>query len=593
MNLSGVPKSHSAIILLVTAPSDGKPPNDTAKSESTQLMHPFQKLSQTKGQLARPSVRSLFVTALLVVTLVSTGTVANAIDRVQLRAAVPLPRLETGFQFNFGGASQEPQDEAGKRARIAAIEAMPAPLSAEQLIELGRLQSQVKEYKGSKATYARAVALLRPALVARPEDETLLIQLGTSLQGTAQLDQAEEFLRRAVEVAPQSAPAWNALGEVLLQKGTESVLPNKNGLEFQTGAAPSLEGLTAILDSRPTPEVMARAQALLDEAGTSYERAVQVAPRDPQVYTKRMAFRLGAAFLGGLLQSLRANEATTLKMAMAGAAQSAYPVLISPETTADLQTIARLSPGDVSTNGAAALATLYSFALSNKREIPLKNGLNSLPAPVAAQLGEVKGRLETLTQNPKSAAAALEALGVVGFFVTDPSTVEMLRRSLALDPARAQAGEMLIGVLVKEDRFGELATVLEERLKRQETARDHLMLAKAYDKLNRPQDVEAQVSAALKREPNDLTANLARVSLSLRADDLPQAEKQIGQLNRLLAPPAKPSRTQQLDYAVLSSVFLALQGQLEPAKKQLQGVIASDAQNEAAQKALAALTINP
>ncbi len=57
--------------------------------------------------------------ALLVVTFVPTVAVVHAVDRNQLRAAAPLPRMETGFQFNFGNVSQEPQDEAEMRTRIS------------------------------------------------------------------------------------------------------------------------------------------------------------------------------------------------------------------------------------------------------------------------------------------------------------------------------------------------------------------------------------------------------------------------------------------------------------------------------------------
>jgi tetratricopeptide (TPR) repeat protein len=552
-------------------------------------MHPFQKLRKGNSLLLRSAVRNRSAAVLLLFALVSTGTAARAVDRDKLRAATPLPRMETGFQFNVAGASALPQDEATQRARISALEALPAPLNGEQLMELASLQSLAKDSGRSEATYARAVSLLQEALVARPEEGTLLVQLGAASQGAGQLDEAEATLRRAVKVAPQNALAWTTFGDVLLQKATETMLPNKNGFQFQMGTVPLVEGLsTEVLDSRPAPEAMARAQALLDEANTSYERAVQVAPRDPQVYTKRMSFRLGAAFGSGLLQLLRANETMTLKAAMASAAQAAYPALYAPETAADLRTLARLKPDDVSTSGAAALATLYSFALSNKQELPLKNGLQSLPAPVAAQMREPMERLQTLSGTPKSAAAALEALGVIGFVLGDPSTVETLRRSLALDPSRAQAAEMLIGLFAEENRFEELATLLDARLKRpdQDTARNHLLLAKAYDKLGRPQDVEAQVNAALKREPNDLSANLAHIALLLRAGDVTQADEQI---IKMLAPPAKPSQTQMMDYLTLRGVSLGMSEQTDAAKQMLHAVLVADARNEAAPKVLAVL----
>lgn len=539
--------------------------------------------------MTRPSLWNRFLAALLLLALVSCGGSARALDRDKLRQAVPLPQMNMSFGFSFGNGPDAPPDDAAARAQIATLEAAPA--SAEGLLRLGRLYSQVKDYDRAKATYARAVPLWREALAARPDDVALWVQLGAALRGAAQADEAEAILRRSAQIAPQNVSAWTGLGDVLLAQVNLILIPSQVEFHTNLGATPTFEGLSAAqLDARPTPDAIARAQALLDEAGASYERAVQAAPRDPAAIAARMKFRSAGALLRGLLQGLRANETATLKEALSKSASNTMAVILSPENVADLQTSARLRPDDISAQGAAAFATVAAFLTRNERGFPLKGGLESLPAPVAAPVREVMERLESLAQGGgKNEATALEALGIMRFVLGDPLAIDTLRRAVALDPTLGQGWEILAGMLVSDNRFYELATLIQSRLQRQDTARNHLLLAKVYDKMNRPQDVETQVRAALEREPDDLTANLARIALLLRAGDTAQAEEPLARTAKRLAPAAKPSRQQTLDYGLLRGIFLALSDESAAARQQLQTVLTSDPKNQAAQKALAAL----
>lgn len=519
------------------------------------------------------------------------GGEAHAVDLDKLRQAVPLPRMASKFEFLVVNETNAPQDETQTRDQIAALKA--APVTAGRLLQLSRLYSQIRDEARAKEANARALPLLRRALTAHPADAALMVQLGQALRDATQLDEAGTVLRRAVQVAPRIANAWVSLGEVLSANAIMVVLPVGDGFEFRSGTIPSVDGLSAkLLDSRPSPKAIARAEALLDEASASYERAVQTAPSDPNVYGERIASRSRAAFLENLLQSLRANKAATLRRAVGdGAQEMMRATLFSPGTANDLQTIARLKPNDVSANGAATFSTLLVFATRNHREIPLKGGLQSLPALVAAQVRPAMGRLEEMAaRRGKDQAKALEALGELRYILGDPSVTDTLKQAVALDPTRVQGWELMALILSEGERYGELATLIEARLQRDNTARNHLLLARAYDRLNRQQDVQAQVQAALRLEPNDPTANLAGAALLLRADDLPDANQQLERVAKLLTAHGKPSRNQMLDYVLFHGVLLALDGQTEAARQQLESVLASDAQNEGAQKALAALS---
>ncbi|HET7923767.1 MAG TPA: tetratricopeptide repeat protein, partial [Rhodanobacteraceae bacterium] len=66
---------------------------------------------------------------------------------------------------------------------------------------------------------AEAVAALRRALEQRPGDALLLMNLGTALRGTGDLDAAVVALRRACDLAPDLAAGWYNLGRTLGQSG--------------------------------------------------------------------------------------------------------------------------------------------------------------------------------------------------------------------------------------------------------------------------------------------------------------------------------------------------------------------------------------
>jgi tetratricopeptide (TPR) repeat protein len=66
---------------------------------------------------------------------------------------------------------------------------------------------------------AEAVAALRRAIERQPGDALLLMNLGTALRATGDLEAAAVALRRACEIAPDLAPGWYNLGRTLGQSG--------------------------------------------------------------------------------------------------------------------------------------------------------------------------------------------------------------------------------------------------------------------------------------------------------------------------------------------------------------------------------------
>src|SRR5690242_2249322 len=66
---------------------------------------------------------------------------------------------------------------------------------------------------------AEAIAPLRRAIEKQPGDALLLMNLGTALRGTGDLEAAAVALRRVCELAPNLAAGWYNLGRALGQSG--------------------------------------------------------------------------------------------------------------------------------------------------------------------------------------------------------------------------------------------------------------------------------------------------------------------------------------------------------------------------------------
>lgn len=529
--------------------------------------------------------------AVLALGLIASGGAARALDRDKVRAAVPLPGMEFRALFSSGA----PLDERPLNARIVALEA--APPTSDGLILLGEFYLEAKDPARSKAAFARAVAALRTEIKAHPDDSAaiqagFLVRLSMTLRSAMQLERAEEQAQLASGIAPEMWKTWTELGEVQLQQAAHAVLPSPHRFGFKFGdASANYLGLSPdALGGRPNPEAIAKAQRLLGAAHANYVRALKLAPLDPEIPSKRVSFRSGETFLDGVLQHLNANETATLQSAIDAGAPAATMAMFSPASLADMQTVARLKPRDASASGMAAFAAISSHLMLSKPEFPLKDGLESLPAPVIAAVRENMERLEILARgDAKDQAAALEAQSVIAFMLGDSTALDKARRALTLDPTREQARELLIGVLSTENGFEEMATLIQAQLARQNSARYRLLLAKTMDKLGRAAEVETQVKAALQLEPGDLTANLARAALDLRAGDAARAGESLARTARLLLPAAKPSAQQKTEYAVLQAAFLALEGQPDAAKIALQSLLTADPKNKSAQQLLDAL----
>jgi tetratricopeptide (TPR) repeat protein len=129
-------------------------------------------------------------------------------------------------------------------------------------------------------------------------------------------------------------------------------------------------------------------------------------------------------------------------------------------------------------------------------------------------------RLENLSRNSDRilAAGALENLGMLNMiFGNKPEAATDFRRAVAMDPTREQSWDMWLGSIKNSASPEELVAVCELRLKEKDSARNRLLLARAFQQYEKKWDKSAeQAQAAIKLEPDNLVAHLELMALALK-----------------------------------------------------------------------------
>lgn len=138
---------------------------------------------------------------------------------------------------------------------------------APECVEAQRLLGLVAHMRGD---HGQAIAILRRALEAEPDNALLHMNLGTSLYNGGEFAAAFASLRRACELAPDLAPAWFSLGRAFHRQGR---------------SAGAITALHRAVDLAPEDAVMrsqlAEVQAglgVLAEACANYRTVLQQQP---------------------------------------------------------------------------------------------------------------------------------------------------------------------------------------------------------------------------------------------------------------------------------------------------------------------------
>lgn len=302
--------------------------------------------------------------------------------------------------------------------------------------------------------------------------------------------------------------------------------------------------------------------------------------------------------LHGMLNALQPGGTVDMATALQSGVREMASTQSSSPGLSDLTEAARLAPNVLTDVGMSAMFHTTSFMKQFGQTHDMTNGLHwgtlteETRRPVQEAMRPLEHLAESADTSKDMAAKASEAAGVIWLLMGNWKAAEApLRRAIALDPRRVDAWDALTGIMLRGGQYAELTSLLETRVKVLDTARSHLLLAKAYSKANQPEKAALQVQAALRVNPEDFAANMAQVALLLQRSDNPamlaEAGKQLAKLNDLYR--KTPTLDNWSSFTLLLSIYSALTGSELQARQHLNEILQRDEANDMAKQALAAL----
>jgi tetratricopeptide (TPR) repeat protein len=502
-------------------------------------------------------------------------------DRLRRLVRLPTVAFEAEWRFDPELGFLLGTGEQDARAKIAELRKdLTGKISdAEAYASLGGLYATFNDRPNSQLAWATAAEFYRKRVEQQPENGLLLAGLGRALEETHSASEAESVLRHAVHVAPKEWKCQVALAHFLDTQARREI----EGAAADAGTADGQPG-------RLRPAQVALAQKHLAEAGEGYDRAATIASEEAEVYFRRGMHRCLRSFLLNQVQLASGGQSDGMDV---------FADCFSRESLADLQRASRLDGRNYRRMAGTAVFEIYS-ACAKKGSVDWDQFTwNSLPDGAQRSLHESVTRLENLGQDPdpRFAAGALEALGILqGPILHEPQRcIASLRRALALDPARVQAWETLAGTLAQAHAYAELLELCDDQAKRDDAPRNHLLLAKAYEKLRQWDNCEDQVRLAMREDDANFTASLALASLLLRRSDgdaaaLADANNWLARSEYLLAKIPKDRRSQQqlIELTLSRSIYFALSDDVATAREWASAVMQVDKENKVAREILAA-----
>jgi tetratricopeptide (TPR) repeat protein len=513
-------------------------------------------------------------------TVLAVQAVTPDIGKDKLRKLVKLPTITFQPDWTFDpergfALGSKTQDV---RAQIVALRSgLKGDLGdADDEEKLGELCASIGEDQNAENVWTRAAEHYRKRVESQPDEGLLLAGFGLSLEGAGKLSEAESVLRQAVRVAPNEWRCRVALGRYLDHEARRNVL----------------EGVLADPASdKPAAGEVSLALKRMDEAGDCFDRATTMASDEPEVWFRR-----------GMHRCLRQMVLNQIRLATGGDEGMAdvFEGCFSPETLADLQHASRLSPADYELIGATALFEVYTITGRKGQTGPASFSWDALPEKSQESLRAAMTRLENLAQSgdPGPAAGALETLGILeGPVLHEPNRcIASLRQALAIQPSREHAWEVLVATLAQGARYDELLAVCEDHVKQTNSARTHLLLAKAHEKLQQWDDSEDEARIAAGEDPGDFSADLALAALLLKRsgnDDsaLSEADEWLKRSEAALnkTPPPLRNREQVIDLTLTRGIYFALTDEMDTARQFVKTVIERDKDNKFAREILSAM----
>ena len=528
------------------------------------------------------------IISLLLLSAFTLRAAAPEGNKEKLRKLCKLPIMSFGAGVSFdterGFSMFHEQLEAPVEIARLKRELTGGVEDADRHYRLGNYYAESGDRLNSKRSFDKAMELHRKKAELQPDDGLVLVEFGRALWAARNMSESENVFRQSVRVSPKESKCWISLGQFLDWKAQQTLAPAES--RGETFGPDKL--LAIVLQTKPSPDQLAQSRKLLQEAEQCFDQAVAAAPQNPEAFVQRALHKASLGYLEGIFSLVR-GELKEPADVMKGMFNSA--------SLPDLREAARLSPTNYQAIATTAFfeALLYRFK-STRADQNEWDFWNDLPDSARKSIKEAMTRLEDLGQsnNPRFAAGALEGLALIQTLVVGdlPGGRANLRRAVALDPTRGQSWDMLVAVLAQPESFEELKIVCEERIKMNDSARNRVILAKAYEKLNQFDKAEQQVRVALALEPGNALAHLSQAALVLRRGGpgtLSQARNHLDKAQAILtkAGHKKDSAQQAISFLLTSSLYSALRDDLAEARQLAKQVLEREKDNPVAREILA------
>jgi tetratricopeptide (TPR) repeat protein len=533
-------------------------------------------------------MRALLICVLLLVCAAAEADTPPAVKE-QLRKLSRLPTVS--LQLKFGLNSMEgllfEAEDVDPEVEVANLRKSMkgTPDDAQRYCELAKLLSRLEPGNpAGKEALDKSIELFRKRIEAQPTNCQALAEFGEALHLAGRDDEAESVLRNAVRTVPDAWQPWLALAGQL-QASANTVLLSTNDAGKNSAKAAS----NTILQSKPSPDQIERAQKLMAESMTCFDKAVAAAPTEPMVYERRGAGRCTRSSFEAMLKLARGEETNTTIIASS---------FLDLQAQVDFRKAVELNPRNYRTIGAMIMMEVMGASSLSGKAISSANNWESMPEESKNVVREGMTRLQKLGEDPdkKVAAGAIGLEGTMRFVILGdaPRSEASLRRAIELNPARDKCWEMLMAMLAISGQNQELADLCEQRVKRKDNAENRFLLAKARERLGQFDRAETQLQTVLKTSPDYINALGGMAALLLKHDDLDslrQAALDLKRAEDLVAKlrPEEQKDDLKSDLLFTHALYNGLTGETESARKLLREILNYDKEYEGAQTALDAL----
>jgi tetratricopeptide (TPR) repeat protein len=435
------------------------------------------------------------------------GFAAGKNDEVaeKLRKVAKLPKVSLQMSFEHGNRNEAAEQEEIKRHQAALT---GTDKDAEIYMETGSIYARQKAAERGNEAFQRAIELFRKRLAANAGDVAALAGLSRALVTQQQFEEAERTARQAVKVGPTNADAWAALGFNLAGHALRLL---------SIRSLPNPEQLIELVIRKASVEAVKQAAELTAEGMKCMDRAVSLDPKQIDLYRERPTIRMLHNLLG---VRLGGEPITPAKVTAA---------LWSKESLEDHKKAAELgpeSPGSVVAVLQYEMGKIGIYEEFDSQRFIREN---------EALIGDTMSRLQRMSQstNRETALDALRLIAILTVFRGDISaSLDTFRKIIKLDPAEEVAWDGITGIYVEKNQPEELIKLCEERLKEKESARNRVLLAKAYEFAGKWEKVEPQVRKALELESTNVLAKLSSAVVMLRQSKLEEAQQLLADLRR-------------------------------------------------------------